>query len=61
MDIINFIKSKFKSGDALTRIIFINLAVFAVIQTLKIVFVLFNQYSIMPHFLQALLALVFAP
>lgn len=48
MDIINFIKSKFKSGDALTRIIFINLAVFAVIQTLKIVFVLFNQYSIMP-------------
>lgn len=45
MNVIDFIKSKFKNGDALTRLIFVNLAVFVLVQTIKILFLLFNQYS----------------
>lgn len=44
MNILDVIKRKFREGDALFRLIFINIAVFAIFQTLNIVFLLFNQH-----------------
>lgn len=43
MNFIDSLKLKFRNGDALFRLIFVNVAVFVVFQTLKIIFLLFNQ------------------
>ncbi len=43
MKFIEIIKQKFSEGDALIRLIFINVAVFVVLQTVNILFLLFNH------------------
>ncbi len=43
MDIIQEIKQSFRKGSTLTRLIYINLAVFVVINIIKVVFFLFNR------------------
>jgi membrane associated rhomboid family serine protease len=44
MNFIDLFKQKFREGDALIRLIFINVAVFVVLQTINILFLLFNQH-----------------
>lgn len=44
MNFIEIIKQKFSEGDALFRLIFINVAVFVVLQTISILLLLFNQH-----------------
>ncbi len=43
MNFIDFIKQKFREGDALFRLIFINVGIFIVLQTINILFLLFNH------------------
>lgn len=43
MNFIDLIKQKFREGDALIRLLFINGTVFAVLQTIHILLLLFNQ------------------
>lgn len=45
MDIIDEIKASFKKGSNLTKLIYINLAVFVIIQFIKVIFFLFNSES----------------
>jgi len=44
MNFIDLIEQKFCKGDALIRLIFINVAVFVVLQTINILLLLFNQH-----------------
>ncbi len=44
MNFIDLIEQKFRKGDALIRLIFINVAVFVVLQTINILLLLFNQH-----------------
>ena len=44
MNFLEIFKQKFREGDALIRLIFINVAVFVVLQTINILFLLFNQH-----------------
>lgn len=48
MNFIDLIKQKFREGDALIRLIFINVAVFVVLKTINILLLLFNQYISWP-------------
>jgi len=48
MNFIDLIKQKFREGDALIRLIFINVAVFVVFQTINILLLLFNQQFTWP-------------
>lgn len=43
MNFIDLIKQKFREGDALMRLIFINIAVFALLKTVSVLLLLFNQ------------------
>ena len=45
MDIFDEIKASFKKGSNLTKLIYINLAVFVIIQFIKVVFFLLNSES----------------
>jgi membrane associated rhomboid family serine protease len=45
MDIIDEIKASFKKGSNLTKLIYINLAVYVIIQFIKVIFFLFNSES----------------
>ncbi|OIP83695.1 MAG: hypothetical protein AUK44_04685 [Porphyromonadaceae bacterium CG2_30_38_12] len=45
MNFINLLKQKFREGDALIRLIFINVAVFVVLQSVKVFLLLFNIHT----------------
>jgi len=51
MDIFDDIKRTFKEGSALTRLIYINLGVFLVVQIIGVVYFLAGQSSILPDWL----------
>jgi len=54
MNFIDFIKQKFREGDALSRLIFINVAVFVFLQTISVLLLLFNhQFTWAAEFLAA--------
>jgi hypothetical protein len=42
MDVINELKRSFKSGNALTKLIYINLAVFLAVKIIEVIFFLLN-------------------
>jgi len=48
MNFIDLIKHKFREGDALIRLIFINVTVFVILQTITIILLLFNQQFLFP-------------
>ena len=51
MAIIDEIKSSFKSGSILTRLIYINLAVFVIVNLVEVFYFLLNRHSNYPNFL----------
>jgi hypothetical protein len=44
-DIIDNLKLKYKSGTVLTKLIFINVLVFAALKVIDVIFILFNIHS----------------
>jgi hypothetical protein len=45
-DIIDNLKLKYKSGTVLTKLIFINVLVFAALKVIDVIFILFNIHSL---------------
>lgn len=54
MGLVDTLKFQFRNGDAVVRLIFINVSVFAVLQSINIFLMLFNlQHSVQFHWLSA--------